>query len=85
MELYDDHVALTDTRQCAVEEQTVLEGLLKDVYLLCDEAPSRRRVFTTLVDGERVTEGELEEAINTLARRKLLLDLDGRFVSLADR
>lgn len=61
-----------DTRPCAPSFRQSLDGALRETYLSCEEPRSRR----TLADPDSVEE---------LVRRKLVLELNGRYLALAVR
>jgi ribosomal peptide maturation radical SAM protein 1 len=83
----DDEVAILDTRPCASERSFRLRGLSRQVFLLCDEAPAAAQLPAELRArfGVEVGPEVLANAIAELKERKILLELDGRLISLAIR
>lgn len=83
----DEAIHILDSRDCAVETRTVLKGLDRIVYLACEQAPSENRISAILEKDHNVTanDHEITQVIANLQRRKLLLKIDGRLLSLAVR
>ena len=90
LSMTDDGSALRiiDTRACAVARTTVLEGLTREVYLLCDTPQTERSVVERL-RASGSDDGALEVRVATvlgdLRKRKLVLALNGKHLSLAVR
>jgi ribosomal peptide maturation radical SAM protein 1 len=85
MEDHGDELAITDSRTCARSGRHVLSGLARAVYLACDAAPRRDRL-ERLLDrdfGLETTGDELADVVDALLGDRLVLELDGRLVSLA--
>jgi magnesium-protoporphyrin IX monomethyl ester (oxidative) cyclase len=80
-----DHLALTDTRPCAVEQSFKLEGLAAQVYRACDQALTPKSLLQALQTRfDLVLSWEVvEPVVAELRARKILLDLNGRLLSLA--
>jgi ribosomal peptide maturation radical SAM protein 1 len=76
---------VSDSRPCAVEPTTVLEGISHLVYRACrrPRAISTLRADIEAMRGSPVDEKEVEEALALLIERKLLLSIGGRLLSLA--
>lgn len=68
-----------DTRPVALQEHVQLRGLERDIYLACDGAVAPASLSSAL---SRPWE-ELAAVVAALQERKLLLDLNGRLLSLA--
>jgi ribosomal peptide maturation radical SAM protein 1 len=87
--LEDDGAALEirDTRPCATEHQHHLDGLRRQVYLVCDRARNRNQILQQLSTeyGIDIESQELEPAIEDLLGKKLMLELGGTLLSLAVR
>ncbi len=85
MVMEDDGELLTivDTRPCALAPMVALEGLERDVYLLCDDAPTVETAVNRLSRDGRYTADEVRACLVRLERRRLLLTLDGHALSLA--
>lgn len=82
-----DEIRLLDTRPCASERSFRLQGIDRQVYLLCDHAPSAAALPKQLRErfGEEVSPESLTASIARLKERKILLELDQRLISLAVR
>jgi magnesium-protoporphyrin IX monomethyl ester (oxidative) cyclase len=80
-----DHLALTDTRPCAVAPTFKLEGLSAQVYRACDQALTPKALLQALQTQAGTTRSwdEVEPVVAELRTRKILLDLNGRLLSLA--
>ena len=83
----DDGVVLTfdDSRECALERRCEISGLAREVYLACDEAPVAERLGAALAGRLGREEPGIAAAVEDLLRRRLLLRIDRRLVSLALR
>jgi hypothetical protein len=81
LDLYHtDTVALIeDTRACAVQPIHLLRGLRRELYLLCDAAHSADTLAGTL----GVSLGTVTRALRALERAKLMVERNGRYLSLA--
>jgi ribosomal peptide maturation radical SAM protein 1 len=72
-----------DTRPVASERFTTVDGLARDVMLLLDEeAFTRKQICGRMQDQRRAQAPAVNETLDSLLRRKLLLDLDGKIVNL---
>jgi ribosomal peptide maturation radical SAM protein 1 len=85
--LYADHgerLAIWDLRPCASRNLTILEGGGRDLYLYCDQhrSPEQIRARATAPDlaGEA-----LEPFLGRMLRDRLMLRLDGHYLSLATK
>jgi len=80
-----DRLEILDTRSCASERWHYLAGPLRSLYLLGDGAPRLERIRYLLERdfALRVSDKEVEGMREELRRRRLVLELDGRLVSLA--
>ena len=79
-----NHIDLTDTRSCARLPRHTLAGLAREVYLACDRAPRRARLAEKVrATAPAVTEGEVADIVTRLLADRLVLELDGRLISLA--
>jgi ribosomal peptide maturation radical SAM protein 1 len=89
LSLTDDGTSLEilDTRNCAAEMITTLEGLDRKVYLACDDGPSQTKLPALLQKdyGISTRAEEIEGVVANLRRRNLIIDLDDRLVALAVR
>jgi ribosomal peptide maturation radical SAM protein 1 len=79
-ELEGDAIAVTDTRRVAVAEHHRLEGVAARVLELCD----RMKSYGSLVRRPELAGagGEVRAALDDLVARRLVLDDDGRYLSL---
>jgi ribosomal peptide maturation radical SAM protein 1 len=81
----DGALDVIDSRRCAESPRTRLSGLDRAVYLACDNGPRPGRVGA-IVRGEyglEATDEQVARSVDELCRRKLLLAMDGRVLSLA--
>ncbi len=76
-----DALEILDTRACATAPVHRLEGLARELLLLCDEAPLANRVTESC----GADAAEVAAALEDLRSRRLLLELDGRLLNLAVR
>ena len=85
MEDRGDELVITDTRSCARSGRHVLAGLARAVYLACDTAPRQDRLAAKVARDFGLTPapGQIEAVVATLRADRLILDLDGKFISLA--
>jgi ribosomal peptide maturation radical SAM protein 1 len=75
----DSELLLTDTRPCAVAAEHRLFGLGAQLYSLCDSGQKAE----TLVRKTGALMPNVQEELAGLQTRKLLLELDGHYLSLA--
>jgi ribosomal peptide maturation radical SAM protein 1 len=68
-----------DTRPCRVAAEHELKGLSGALYALCDTA----HALGALVQATGKAATEVEPALQDMVRRKLTVELDGQFLSLA--
>jgi ribosomal peptide maturation radical SAM protein 1 len=78
---------ILDTRSCAVDTVTILEGLDRAVYLACDEGPALPKLPSILEKnyGISTTAAEVERSVANLRGRSLIIDIDNRLIALAVR
>jgi len=83
----EDHSYILDTRPCAVENNIILEGVSHYLYRECSSPQFKDTVFKKLQKElfPYIRESEVDEAINYLSDKRLLLELDGKLLSLALR
>jgi ribosomal peptide maturation radical SAM protein 1 len=84
--LMEDHEAflmIFDTRSCAPARHVFLTGLERELYLICDEAPTVQGAVNQVSRDGFWTADDAEEVIEDLVRRRLLLLIDGHAISLA--
>lgn len=77
-------IAVRDTRPCAVAAGHVLDPMLHTILQALDRATSMRRLNQTLAQsghGE-ISPSSLEACVRELVERKLVLEIDDRYLSL---
>jgi ribosomal peptide maturation radical SAM protein 1 len=74
-------VLITDTRACAQRPSFVLTGLDANIYLGCDTAQTPRSIARQL--GNAILEGEVRERLEWFRGARLMIEMDGRYLSLA--
>lgn len=77
----DEGVVVTDTRPCAVRHTHLLTGMPARVYLLCDAAQTQNTLAREL--GDQASTADLQEALKMLLADKLLIEMEGQYLSLA--
>ncbi len=75
---------IEDTRPCAVKASFILEGLLRDIYLACEEIPLKDNIIKVFKD-IGVKDTEFIKALEKLFEWKLIIEIDDRLLSLAIR
>ena len=86
--LYEgEEMHITDTRPCAVQEKHVLSGLTRIVYECCDRSLKFNSLLTILTEktAHAITKEQLEGILNDLLSSKLMINMDGYYLSLAVR
>jgi hypothetical protein len=80
-----DVIIICDTRRGARDELTVLQGMIKNLYILCDKAQSIRQLQEQLAQNFDVTlsEGEIERLLEPLVAQGLMVREKSAFLSLA--
>jgi ribosomal peptide maturation radical SAM protein 1 len=79
---HGDQIAIWDFRPVARQLLTILDGWRREVYLHCDEHRSRRSV-AECAHRAGADPADLEEFLRDLLQRRLLVSLDGRYLSIA--
>jgi magnesium-protoporphyrin IX monomethyl ester (oxidative) cyclase len=84
---HPDCLTLIDTRPCAIDREISLEGLAAWVYGECDRILTYRELVNVLTQkyGLEVSWDEIRGIVEELRERKVLLELNGRLLSLAVR
>jgi magnesium-protoporphyrin IX monomethyl ester (oxidative) cyclase len=72
---------IVDTRSCALREETVLDGLAREVYLACEDGPITADVLSRLATSASVD--AVHDVLAQLRDERLLLTLDGHHIALA--
>jgi ribosomal peptide maturation radical SAM protein 1 len=78
---------IRDTRACAVQEETRLDGLRHAVHMLC-RRPTTARELRDRLRAEHdafADSAAVEEALAFLVGRKLLVSMNGSYIALATR
>lgn len=77
-----DEVVIHDNRSISKSSEYFLEGLEKDIYLMCDEAPPEKELLDKLSSkGHDIR--NVMDILKYFMERSLMLHLDGRYISLA--
>jgi hypothetical protein len=74
-------VLINDTRPCAVKRTHVLSGVAAKIYLHCDT--SQTSVSLALKFGGGVSEREVCALLAEFLAAKLMIELEGHYLSLA--
>lgn len=77
----DDSVRVVDTRPCSPCAERRLSGIHARIYLACDEAKAPGRLAAEL--GGLGQEQAISTALNELIDAKLMIEMEGRYLSLA--
>lgn len=87
LDMEDDgnRILIQDTRPCAVQPETVLEGMAAAVYRACDRACTREELIKALASpsGTPPNPAALQSVLAELKQNRLLLESGGRFLALA--
>ncbi len=81
MEIKENQVFIIDTRSCAVSKQYVLKNNEAKIYLNCDPAITKENLYKKF-EGKIITT-LIDKTIDTLMTKNLLLNLTGKYLSLA--
>ncbi|MDD2708161.1 MAG: RiPP maturation radical SAM C-methyltransferase [Verrucomicrobiae bacterium] len=83
----DGQLTFFDTRGCVVGFKSSFTGLAREVYLACDTPQTQNTLLQSLArEGLPAPQwAEIEPLLAKFKRCKLLLELDGRYLSLAVR
>jgi ribosomal peptide maturation radical SAM protein 1 len=84
MNVSKEAVVVRDTRPIAVNARHVLEDVERDLYLACEDAPKSETVLNSLME-TGLSQTKIEAARARLLENKLLLEIDGRYLTLAVR
>lgn len=82
-----DRLKIVDSRPGAIENELNLEGLAYQVYMTCERALTQRELIKALREnyGQDVSWSDIQPVADELVSRKILLELNGRLLSLAVR
>jgi magnesium-protoporphyrin IX monomethyl ester (oxidative) cyclase len=80
-----ERLQILDTRPCAIASQHSLSGLAYWVYLTCDGALTAKEILLNLQGKYQLTLSwdEVEPIVRELCQRRIMLELNGRYLSLA--
>ena len=78
-------IRIIDTRPCAIESEQTLTNLAYWIYKSCDEIKSPRQLLVTLKRNykDSLSWDDIQPVIEELLQKKILLQLNGKFLSLA--
>ncbi len=90
LEITDDdgeQLKIVDTRPCATDHELNLKGRCYQVYKVCDRALTQQELIKALREnyGQDVSWSDIQPVADELVSRKILLELNGRLLSLAVR
>ncbi len=87
MDEVNDIIEITDTRDCRVQEKHILKDLTKIIYKICDKAQKPSGILSKLKSdyNKNYQWDEIEVILNDLCKRKIMLKLDGYYLSIAVR
>lgn len=80
-----DALRIRDGRECRSAPEFLLKGLERQVHEACDQAQTAASLKKTLRARGFSDESGVEDAVARLVSDKLLLELEGRYFSLASR
>lgn len=83
MEDNGESVTIVDTRPCAPVPMVLLDGLERELYLFCDDAPTVETAVNRLSRDGRYSAEQVRSALTRLERHRLMLVLDGHALALA--
>lgn len=78
----DGSYEIHDTRQCAAAERYQIPVAHKRLLELCDDTASMDQIVTGAERAQKMSLAEIERGVAELIDRKLVIELDGRFLSL---
>jgi magnesium-protoporphyrin IX monomethyl ester (oxidative) cyclase len=84
METASDSLIITDSRPGAKAAKVSLKGLEKNVYLACDEAPLEEELLD-MFKQNGCDPQEVHDVLTRHVENSIILNMDGRYVSLALR
>jgi magnesium-protoporphyrin IX monomethyl ester (oxidative) cyclase len=80
-------LVISDSRQCRVAEELVVEGLGVEVYQACDQARTATGMIREIAatSGRGVTWNDIAPLVSDLCEKKVLMHVDDWYLSLASR
>ena len=82
---HGDFYEIKDTRSCAESPVHYIKGLHKKILDCCETAPTIEKFYSRAQAKWDVSRREIKDAVEDLCRRKLLLKIDRRLLSLVLR
>ncbi len=82
---YDNSYVIEDTRPCAAAPVHYIEGIHKKILDSCEATPTIKEFYSRAQSKWGISHREIKVAVEDLCRRKLLLKIDRRLLSLALR
>ncbi|MBK5246613.1 MAG: RiPP maturation radical SAM C-methyltransferase [Peptostreptococcaceae bacterium] len=82
MKIEDERIMINDTRPIAVAASFQLNGLRRELYLLCDQARLSDRVHEIFLE-KSYSSAEINTAAQSLIEDKLMIQIDKRWIALA--
>jgi hypothetical protein len=76
---------IEDTRPCATSPVHHIEGIQKKIIDSCEAAPTIKEFYSRAQLKWGIARREIKDAVEDLCRRKLLLKIDRRILSLVLR
>jgi magnesium-protoporphyrin IX monomethyl ester (oxidative) cyclase len=83
MQIIGDEITIEDTRPCAVENKYVLRGPVSEIYRASDKAPTIARLLEDVKGSGGYHQAEIEQTIEYLLERKLVVKIHDRLIGLA--
>ncbi len=80
-----DQIIFHDTRPCAFSSEFAIQGLAAEICRRSDRVITRKQLTTSLLKNFKGTieESQLEKAIQELKDKKLIIEINNRFLGLA--
>ena len=84
MKVNKDSLTIMDSRSIAKQPEILLHGMERDIYLECDEAPLVEELMDQF-ERQGYSRQQILETLKHLDEMRIMLHIDGRYVSLALR
>ena len=81
MIIYNDRIELLDFRKIAQKNFITLQGITKDIYLLCDDPLDKDEILSRLTG--RYTQADVADSLDFLASASLTVESQNKVLSLA--
>ena len=82
MKIQEERILISDTRPAAVSPFFALEGIEREIYLLCDAA-QREQTVRQFLQEKGYSDLAVDAGIHCLTENKLLAKIDDRLLALA--